>query len=167
MQPVREAGSDPAFLRKALGEAAGEARRLLEGLPRRFLLRKGEGWDEDWCLLAIAVHLRDVERGFVRQVEAFFEHDHPRLEHVDVDDIPAVEDYEGEDDDDVLEEWRYLRRHTTYLLWGLLPSDWDRTADHPYRGPVSLLDVARAMYEHDLEHLWQARRMLDWLERSR
>src|SRR5438046_1994214 len=35
---VRQAGTDPSFLVKALGEAAGELRRSLEGLPRRALL---------------------------------------------------------------------------------------------------------------------------------
>src|SRR5690242_5588664 len=59
---VRQAGTDPSFLVKALGEAAGELRRSLEGLPRRALLKPGSGVDEDWMLLGVLVHLRDVER---------------------------------------------------------------------------------------------------------
>jgi hypothetical protein len=34
---------------------------------------------------------------------------------------------------------------------------------HPYRGRLTVLEIAREAYQHDLEHLWQARRMLDHL----
>ncbi|MFQ5380041.1 MAG: DinB family protein [Dehalococcoidia bacterium] len=163
MRPIREAGGDPAFLRKALGEAAGEIRRILEAFPRSLLLEPGSGRDEDWNLLAIAVHLRDCERGFGQQIEAFFRHDHARLRHVDTDDIPLATAAALEDEELVLDELRYLRRSTTYLLWDLYPSDWERTAEHPYLGPVTLLETARRMYVHDLEHLWQARRIAESL----
>ena len=37
------------------------------------------------------------------------------------------------------------------------------TSDHPYRGRVTLLELTREMYQHDLEHLWQTRRMIEAL----
>ncbi len=166
MRPIREAGSDPAFLRKALGEAAGEIRQILGAFPRNMLVEPGTDQDDDWSLLAIAVHLRDCERGFLQQIESFFTHDNPRLRHVDTDDIPLPDDARSEDEDLVLDELRYLRRSNTYLLWDLYPSDWERTADHPYLGSVTLLETARGMYVHDLEHLWQARRMAEALASS-
>ena len=163
MQPVSEPGSDPGFLRKALGEAAGEIRRQIAETPMRLLRQPGSGLDEGWSLLAIAVHLRDCERGFVSQLETFFRPDESRLGHVDINDIPLAEDIRFEDDERVLEELRYLRRHTTYMLWDLFPSDWERTREHYYGGTVSLLETARGMYVHDLEHLWQARRLAESL----
>jgi hypothetical protein len=30
---------------------------------------------------------------------------------------------------------------------------------HPYRGRVSVYDIAREIHQHDLEHLYQARRL--------
>jgi len=85
------------------------------------------------------------------------------IEHNDLDDIPFEEDYRDEDEDDLLEEFHYLRRQSSYLLWDLMPSDWDRGGMDPYRGRMTTLQIVREMYQHDLEHLWQVRRMMDSL----
>jgi hypothetical protein len=37
--------------------------------------------------------------------------------------------------------------------------EWERWGHHPHRGRTSILDVAREVHEHDLEHLWQARKL--------
>lgn len=163
MQYVRQAGSDPRFLRKALNEASGELQQQFYGIPRPLLLEPGAGDDEDWCLLAIAYHLKTVEEGFLGQLEAMFSAVHPEIAHIDLDDIPLREDYEHLDEDRVLEEFHFYRRHSSYMLWELGDAGWERTALHPYRGEVSVTHLAREMYRHDLEHLWQARRMIEAL----
>jgi hypothetical protein len=167
MRYVREAGSDPSFLLKALGEASGELRRALYGARRSSLLKPGKGFDEDWCLLAIAVHLRDTERGIGDQLETILARREPEIRHVDVDDIPCREDFADADEEEVLDEFHYHRRQTTYSLWDLSPSQWERGGLHPYRGRLTVLEIARDMYQHDLEHLWQARRMLEAIEERR
>ena len=43
------------------------------------------------------------------------------------------------------------------MLRTLDEDDWQRTGIHPYRGKVSIHDIARELHEHDLEHLYQAR----------
>jgi hypothetical protein len=164
MRALREPGTDPEFVLKALGEAAGELRRALDGLPPKLMRRAGAPPDEDWSLVSIACHLRHTERGFARQVEAFFEAPgNARLEPVDLDDIPAVAETASADEEAVLDAFHQLRRRNTYMLWGLGDRDWRMTAEHPYLGPLTLADVAREMYRHDLEHLWQARRILESL----
>ena len=50
-----------------------------------------------------------------------------------------------------------------YLLWSADERDWARVGLHPYRGEVTLLDLVRDLYQHDLEHLWQAKRMAEGL----
>jgi hypothetical protein len=170
MRYVRQAANDPAFLLKALGESSGELRRLLYGIPHRAMLLPGDGDDEVWSLLGIAAHMRDVELGVNEQMECILSSraPEPRLRHVGVDDIPFHEDYDDEDEDEVLEELHYYRRQTSYLLWSCDESDWERAGVHPYRGRVTLVELTRDLYQHDLEHLWQARRMVDALEaRSR
>jgi hypothetical protein len=167
MQYVRQAGSDPSFLLKALSEAGGELRRNYHGLSRRLLLAPGAGIDEGWSLLAIAVHMRDTERGVADQVDAILSRHQPEIRHVDFDDIPFAEDVRDADEDEVLDEFRWRRRHSSYMMWDLEPADWERCGIHPYRGPLSLLQIARELYQHDLEHLWQARRMLEALENRR
>lgn len=163
MQYVRQAGSDPSFLRKALNEASGELRQQFYGIPRDLLLEPGTGPDEDWCLLALAVHLRTVEEGFLGQLESILSSRLPEIENVDLDDIPLREEYEDEDAERVLEEHHFYRRHSTYILWELGNGGWERRGIHPYRGELTVTDLAREMYRHDLEHLWQARRMIEAL----
>ena len=158
---MREAPtSSDRFLLKALGEAAGELRGLLHPLRGRRARIPGEGPDEGWCPLAIAVHLRDIERAAGQQVEAILRCPHAPIRHVDLDDIPFPEDYARADLDEALDGFAWLRQETSYALWGLSPEEWERPAIHPYRGEVTLIDLVRELYQHDLEHLWQARRML-------
>ncbi len=164
MRYVRQAGSDPSFLLKALGEASGELQRAFYGLHPRQLAAFGRGVDDGWCLQAIPFHVLQTERGFLSQFEAIVgsRRDAP-IPHVDVDDIPFAEDYVETDEEELLEEFHYLRRRTTYMLWDLGESDWQRGGIHPYRGRMTLLELTREMYQHDLEHLWQARRMIEAL----
>lgn len=163
MRYVRQAGSDPSFLLKALGEAAGELERAFYGVPERVLQREAEHPDDGWCLLAIPFHVRDVERGVQTQLDTILTSRRDDIRHVDFDDIPFREDYIEEDVEELIEEFHYLRRRSTYSLWDLDERDWHRSGEHPYRGRLTVLEIAREMYQHDLEHLWQARRMLDRL----
>lgn len=163
VQYVRQAGSDPSFLLKALNEASGELRQSFYGLRRRELLEPAATPDDGWCLLAIAVHLRNVERGVLGQFEAILSKRGGAIPHVDVDDIPLRDDYQDEDKDTALEEFHYLRRHTSYWLWDLSERDWERSGVHPYRGELTIQEIVRELYRHDLEHLWQSRRMIEAL----
>ncbi len=164
MQYVRRAGADPSFLLKALGEASGELRQSLHGVRRSGLLIPGTGVDEPWTLLGLAAHVRDVELGVHEQLETILRHrGEPRLLHVGIDDIPFPEDYADEDEEEVLDEFHYYRRQTAYTLWDCAEADWERGGIHPYRGRLTILQLARELYQHDLEHLWQARRMTETL----
>jgi hypothetical protein len=137
--------------------------RTLESVPRRALHRAGDGFDDQWCLLSIGVHLRDIENRLLESYELLTGRREPRLRAIDFDDIPLEADYRNADADDVAAEFHYLRRHSVYMLWELDRRDWQRAGTHPYLGRMTLLDLVRRAYEHDLEHLWQARRMLDRL----
>ncbi len=164
MRFVRQAGSDPSFLLKALSEASGELRQALYGVRRSGLLAPGQRPDEDWTLLGLACHMRDVEMGVNEQMSVILgRRGEPEIPHVDIDDIPFREDYEDEDEDEVAEEFGYYRRQTAYMLWDISERDWERAGLHPYRGRMSIMDLVRELYQHDLEHLWQARRMVDAL----
>jgi hypothetical protein len=166
MRFVRQAGSDPSFLLKALGEASGELHRAFYGVPHRQLQIEGLGADEGWSLLGIAFHALQVEKGVQRQLETILESRSSEIRHVDLDDIPFREDYIEDDYEELLEEFHYLRRRTTYQLWDIDERDWQRSGTHPYRGERTVLEITRELYQHDLEHLWQARRMLDQLAAS-
>lgn len=168
MQYVRQAGSDPGFLLKAMGEASGELRRLFRGLRRSECAAYGDAPDEDWCMRGIAFHVGQVEAAVGQRLASMVRRREPDIVHVDLDDIPLRQDYAEADEDDLLDEFQGLRRHNAYLLWDLDERDWKRGGIHPYRGRIEVVDVARELYQHDLEHLWQARRIVETLlERRR
>ena len=149
------------WLLKALRAAAHELESQLGGLRE-----EGLRWrpDEDgWSLKEIAAHLRDCEEHFLRSLELIAYQDTPRIPAFDADALVLEHDYRTIDIYVAMERLEYLRHRTVSLLWGLAPEDWERTGQHPYLGPVSIARLAHEQNEHDLEHLWQARRLQERL----
>ena len=149
---------DPAgWVLKALREAGNSVMSELYGLDEDVLCRRPG--DDEWCLKEIAAHLRDAEDLALRQLTAIAERNTKPLPFWDIDVLPLERDYRSADLAGVLAEFRRLRRETTSLLWTLTDSDWNRSGRHPYRGDLSIEQIAREQAQHDLEHLWQARRL--------
>lgn len=142
---------------KALRECSHIVVRELSGLDEDDLRRSpGEG---EWCLKEIAAHLRDAEQLALLQMRAIAEGRRGALPAWDIDLLPAERDYRSADLGDLLSEMRELRQEVTYLLWGLDEPDWQASAEHPYRGQVSIETLARELARHDLEHLAEVRRV--------
>jgi hypothetical protein len=113
----------------------------------------------DWCLKEIAAHLRDAEQLALRQMKAIAEGRTGQLPAWDIDLLPAERDYRSADLGDLLSELRELRQEVTYVLWDLDEGNWKATAEHPYRGQVTIETLARELAQHDLEHLAEVRRV--------
>jgi hypothetical protein len=142
---------------KALHECSNIVVRELSGLDEDEL-RRSPG-EAEWCLKEIAAHLRDAEQLALRQITAITEGRRGPLPASDIDLLLAERDYRSADLGDLLSEMRELRQEVTYLLWGLDDGDWRASAEHPYRGPVSIETLARELAQHDLEHLAEVRRV--------
>ena len=56
-------------------------------------------------------------------------------------------------------EYEEAREDTFWLLRMLDEDDWQRAGIHPYRGRITVTDIAREMHEHDLEYLYEAQRL--------
>ena len=146
-----------SWVLKALRECSNIVVRELSALNEDELLHSlGEG---DWCLKEIAAHLRDAEELALRQMSAIAEGASRPLPAWDIDLLPAERDYRAADVGDLLSELRELRQETTYLLWGLDDAGWQESAEHPYRGAVTIETLARELAQHDLEHLAEVRRL--------
>lgn len=155
-----EAGSSDWTL-KALREAGGSLLAEFYGLGEEELRwRPAEG---EWSLKEIAAHLRDAEELALAQLRALAEGSPGPLPAWDIDVLPLERDYQSIDARGTLAELRRLRRETVLLLWSLGEADWRRPGRHPYRGQVTLGQIARELAEHDLEHLWQVRRLKEQL----
>jgi hypothetical protein len=154
---VREISREPKsheFLIKALREAGGELVNELEGVRRRDALRCEPG---EWNLVRIATHLRDSEQCRLGHVEQILNQRNPELEPINF--CSMVDDRSDDelDLDRAVYEYMHLRQELLYALWGLAQSQWERQGVHRYTGPISLLQIARELHVHDLEHLWQVR----------
>lgn len=150
------------WLLKALREAAHELESQLLGLEEDELRWRQD--EDTLSLKEIAGHLRDCEEHFVQCLELIAEKDCPRLRAFDPDVALLEQDYREIDLYEALERFENLRQRSSYLLWGLEGEEWQRTGKHPYRGEISIAQLAREQNEHDLEHLWQARRIREALE---
>jgi DinB superfamily len=145
------------WLTKAVREMAGELYRQLSGVNE-----KGLRWrpgPRDWCLKEIAAHMRDAEVLYQRQIETIVQ-GHSRLRrlpHEPLDVLPTERNYIDDSLQHFLYEYEAAREETVWLLYTLDEEDWLRTGLHPYRGEISVYDIAREMHEHDLQHLNQAR----------
>jgi hypothetical protein len=147
---------DPqSWVLKALREAGNSLLAEFSALPERALIHRPA--PDEWCLTEIAGHLRDAEELAVQQIQAALSGH--RLPVRDLDSLPAERDYRSRPLSPVLSDFRGLRRETTGILWSLMGSDWETSGAHPYRGEVTVELLARELAQHDLEHLWQIRRL--------
>ena len=158
---VMEEPDRQGWVLKALREAGSSLISELYDVDEESLVwRPAEG---EWSLKEIAAHLRDAEELALAQFNAFVAGSSSALPAWDVDLLPQERDYQSGEIARVLASFRGLRRETTYLLWALTEADWQRSAEHPYRGPVTLGELARELAQHDLEHLWQVRQLKERL----
>ncbi|MGE0059707.1 MAG: DinB family protein [Dehalococcoidia bacterium] len=153
------------WLMKAVREAAGELYQQLSGVRERHL--RWRPYEDEWCLKEVAAHMRDAEQLYQRQIELIANRREPRLPHEAIDVLPSERDYRDDDADQLLQEYAYARDETVWLLRMLDEDGWERCGLHPYRGRISIHDVVREMHEHDLEHLYQARRLREQVSQLR
>jgi hypothetical protein len=142
---------------KALRETAHELEAQLAGLRDRELRWRS---DDGWSLKEIAAHLRDCEEHFLECLELITS-GAPSIPCFDADALVLERDYRNVNVHDACERFEYLRYRSMHILWALEPDDWERSSEHRYLGQVSLLQLAREQSQHDLEHLWAARRIHD------
>ena len=158
MRPVPEYDAK-AWLLKALRETAHAMEALLWELDEDVLDERAPG--DEWSIRDLVLHMNEMERRFVERLERIARLDEPKIEAFDGD---SIEPQRGGEDlmaFELMDEFGVQRQQAVYLLWSLDQDDWERRGVHPYLGPLSILQCAREMNEHDLSHLWQLRRLCD------
>ena len=152
-----EESDSQSWVLKALREAGNSIVSELSGLDEKVLCKRPA--EDELSLKEIAAHVRDAEELAALQMTSLVESKQKPVPVWDVDVLPLERDYRSYSLRRLLTEFRNLRRETTYLLWGLDESDWKRPGKHPYKGSITLEEIARGLAQHDLEHLWQVRRI--------
>jgi hypothetical protein len=143
-----------AFLIKALREAGGELLSELEGIRQRDALRAPPG---EWSFAQIAQHVRDNDEIFLHNVNAIIGRRRSTLLSEPFGVAPEGDEARFIDIERAAYGYAALRQRSIYALYDLDATDWERTGEHPFRGHVTLLQLARELHLHDLEHLWQVR----------
>ncbi len=156
-----EGSSESRWLLKALRESAHELESQLWGLDEEELRWRTS--DDAMSLKEIAAHMRDCEEHFLQTLELIVARDEPKLKSFDGDALVLDRDYRQIDLIETLDQFTYLRHRTVDLLWGSA-GEWERTGRHPSLGQVSIAKLVREQNEHDLEHLWQARKIREELQ---
>jgi len=154
---VREISREPQsheFLVKALREAGGELLNELECIRGRDAHRRPDG---EWSFAQIAAHVRDSEQMSLTYVQRIASRRTALLQPFDT--AATADDSEDRllDLERAIYQYAHLRQQLLHELWGIVPEQWDRTGEHAYRGPLSIVQIVRELHLHDLEHLWQVR----------
>jgi hypothetical protein len=128
---------------------------LLRGVGEEILRRKPA--PAKWSMLEIACHLRDVESLFLERSAKMASQDRPPLRLMNPDELAASLQYNQDDPDAVLSEFRSHRAETLALLGALAPRSWERSGLHPKRGEFSIAAQTELQASHDANHLNQIR----------
>jgi len=145
---------------KALRETAHQLEEQLYGLRDKDLRWRPN--DDSWSLKEIAAHLRDCEEHFLECLELIV----ARVKTIpcfDADALVFERDYRSINVHEACERFEYMRYSSMRILWSMEPEDWELSSEHPYLGQVTVLQLAREQSQHDLEHIWAARRIHDEL----
>jgi hypothetical protein len=159
MRPVPEYDAK-AWLLKALRETSHAMEALVLDIDDEDLLARRPAEDE-WCVVELVRHMAEMEERYVERLEHIVQAEEPRIKAFDADSIEAWRDDEDSSVFEHAEDFGSQRQRAVYLLWSLDDADWQRRGVHPYLGPLTVLECAREMNEHDLGHLWQLRRLCD------
>lgn len=116
---------------------------------------------EGWNVLSVMCHLRDYDQIFYDRVVLTLEQDNPQFPRYDHEALVIENEYNKQNLAAVFEEFVAKRRRFIALLNGLSPEQWQRTGVHPAYGPGNIIERARQVVFHDLNHTEQIVRVLE------
>lgn len=116
-----------------------------------------------WSATEVICHLRDIEEAYFGRIQLILANGAPMLVQIDPDRWVLERQYARSDAIAALAAFRARRDETLAFLASLAAHHWDRTGDHPSRGPLSIRKIVHSLAKHDGEHLDQIARALDGL----
>ncbi|MDT8304319.1 MAG: DinB family protein [Anaerolineae bacterium] len=113
-----------------------------------------------WTVLEVVCHLRDFEKVFHERARRTVEQDNPPLPFPDPDALAREGRYSEQGLEAALAAWQERRASLLAYLRSRDGADWERPAQHPTRGEMSLFDQLFLVPQHDSLHLEQMTRTL-------
>jgi len=151
---IPEAHAD-AFERFVRGPAL--VREALAGTGPATLNRRPPG--EDWSMRDVVIHLADSELVGAVRVRLALAGDEPDLPVYDQEAWKRKLLYVFRDPEAALSAFQQARYGTAELLRECSPDAWERTANHPQIGVVTVADLMVFGADHADEHAAQLRAM--------
>ena len=111
---------------------------------------------DEWSLVEIISHLRDVEREVnLPRIQTFLRKDNPFISADDTDTWVAERGYAEQNGEAALRDFVAARMDTLAALKNLSDEDWQRTGRHAVLGTITLQEQMVFMAERDRVHLRQ------------
>lgn len=113
-------------------------------------------FEEEWSLVEIISHIRDVEREVnMPRIKAFLSKENPFITAGDTDAWAVERDYAQQDGNAALCDFLAARNETLSALRALKEEDWLRSGRHAIFGPITLEEQLGFMAQHDRNHIRQ------------
>jgi len=158
LQDLQPNFSSPSSVTASLQAAPAGLPALINRIP--VSLRGERPAPEEWSLVEILCHLRDVEREVhLPRLEKILREDNPFLPNIDSD-IWAVErGYRSSNPTRAFQEFVQARKETLSRIHALPASAWDRPSRHAIFGPTRLDELMSFAADHDRIHLRQVKQI--------
>ena len=121
---------------------------------------KARGGDENWSVIEILCHLRDVEERAIERMRQMRDEQDPKIPAFDQEKWAVERNYAKADLKQPLE--RFLDFRATHIreLSCLRPEDWERIGEHEEQRRITISAHTLHIVSHDAVHLAQIARQL-------
>ncbi len=150
--------ADRAELLEQLHRFPDRVANLVEDLSAETLRKAGCGGQ--WGAVEILAYLRDFDAETLQRLERILAEDEPEISEFDPD-LTAIErGYAREDPFEALAAFRELRRELVQRLGQLSEDQWQRAAQHPEFGRVTLAELIERLAQYDQDAYQRLRDVL-------
>jgi hypothetical protein len=110
--------------------------------------------NDTFSILEHACHLRDLEKeGYLIRIKKILAQTNPFLANFEGDKIALERDYNNQNPQIALDDFKSARQESIERLKSLTPEHLKRTGELEAVGTINLEDLMRLMLEHDKSHL--------------
>jgi hypothetical protein len=113
-----------------------------------------------WSPQQVFAHLRAADAILEPRIYFVLVRDNPPLVGYDDNLWLEVARYASLPITESLESMRLRRSELIHMLRHISPEEWDRTGTHEVRGPMTVLEIAEQIVEHEDDHLDQIARAI-------
>lgn len=136
-------------------EALLQMPNVIEQMMKQFKdLERVKLSKDTFSILEHACHLRDLEReGYLIRIKKILLETNPFLANFKGDKIASERDYNNQNSQAVLDDFKSARQENIERLKSLTPEQLNRTGELESVGTIDLENLMRLMLEHDKSHL--------------